>query len=114
MLNLPSSRAAFLEGVERAQYHFILWKFASGKYPDKPMPDNYGWKRDCDKHISVMMALPPALRSPSTADKMWLCLYGKYLSVSAMLIIYIVPICGVVEQKRTHVKIVSEQYVYDF
>ena len=78
------------------------------------MPDNYGWKRDCDKHISVMMALPPALRSPSTADKMWLCLYGKYLSVSAMLTIYIVPICGAVEQKRTHVKIVSEQYVYDF
>ena len=23
------------------------------------MPDNYGWKPDCDKYIPVMTALPP-------------------------------------------------------
>ena len=78
------------------------------------MPDNYGWKRFCDKYISVMMTLPPAPRSPTAADKMWSCLYAKYLGVSAKLDIYIVPICVVVEQKRTHVKIVSEQFAYDF
>ena len=54
-------------------------------------------------------------RSPSAADKMWLYLYAKYLGVSAKLTIYSLPICVVVEQKRTHVKInVSEQYAYDF
>ena len=47
--NLPPSRATFLEGVKRAQYQFIIWKSASDINPDKPMPDNYGWKRDCDK-----------------------------------------------------------------
>ena len=58
------------------------------------MPNNYGWKRDCDKYISVMMTLPPAPPplSPSASDKMWLCLYVKYLCVSAKLTIYIVPI----------------------
>ena len=71
--NQPSSRAAFLVGVKRAQYQFIIWKSASGIYPDKRMPDNYGWKRFCDKYISVMMILPPAPpppppRSPTAAD----------------------------------------------
>ena len=56
------------------------------------MPGNYGWKRDYDKYISVIMTLPPAPRSPSAADKMWLCLYAKYLGVSAKFTIYIVPI----------------------
>ena len=54
-----NARAVFLEGVKRAQYQFIIWKSASDIYPDKPMPDNYGWKR-CDKYISVMRTLPPA------------------------------------------------------
>ena len=53
--NLPLSRAAFLEGVKRAQNQFIIWKSASGIYPNKPMSDNYGWKRDCCKYISVMI-----------------------------------------------------------
>ena len=57
---LNCSRVAFLEGVKRAQYQFVIWKSASDKYPDKPMPGNYGWKRDCDKYISVMMTLPPS------------------------------------------------------
>ena len=62
-LNIPPSMAPFFESVKRAQYQFIIWKFASGIYPDKPMPGNYGWKRDCDKYISVMMKLPPAPES---------------------------------------------------
>ena len=69
------------------------------------MPDNNGWKRDCDKYISVMMTLPPAPEAPLQPDRMGLCLYAKYLGVSAKLTIYIVPICVVVEQKRTHVKL---------
>ena len=28
------------------------------------MPDNYGWKRDCDKYISVMTTLPPDPETP--------------------------------------------------
>ena len=46
--NLPPSRATFLEGVKRAHYQFIIRKSAPDINPDKPMPDNYGWKRDCD------------------------------------------------------------------
>ena len=28
------------------------------------MPDNYGWKRECDKYIPVMTKLPPATEKP--------------------------------------------------
>ena len=58
--NLPPSRATFLEGVKRAQYQLIILKSAPDINPDKPMPDNYGWRRDCDKYISIMTTLPPA------------------------------------------------------
>ena len=75
--NLPPSRATFLEGVKRAQYQFIIWKSAPDINSDKvnkgakirnrynqvphlTMPDNSGWKLDCDKYISVMTTLPPA------------------------------------------------------
>ena len=107
-------KGCVLEGVKRAQYQFIIWKSASGKYPDKPMPDNYGLKRDCDKYISVMMALPPVPRSPSTADKIWICLYGTYLGESAKANhLYCTDLCccGAEEDQC---KIVSEQYAYDF
>ena len=46
--NLPPTRATFYEGVKRAHYQFIIWKSAPDINPDKPMPDNYGWKRDYD------------------------------------------------------------------
>ena len=64
----------FLVVVERAQYQFIIWKFAPDINPDEPMPDNYVWKRGCDEYISFtcITTLPPAPRSPSAADKMWL------------------------------------------
>ena len=32
--------------------------------PDKPMPDNYAWKRDCYKYISRMTALPLVPEAP--------------------------------------------------
>ena len=49
----PPSRTTFLKGVERVHYQFILWKSAPDINPDKPMPDNYVWKRNCDKYISA-------------------------------------------------------------
>ena len=55
--NLPPSRATFHEGVKRAHYQLIIWKSAPDINPDKPMPDNYAWKRDYDKY-SVMTTLP--------------------------------------------------------
>ena len=33
------------------------------------MPDNYGWKRDSDKDISVMTALPPEPEAPQQLIK---------------------------------------------
>ena len=45
---LPPPRAVFLEGCKRAQYQCIIWKSAPDINPDNLMPDNYGWKRDCD------------------------------------------------------------------
>ena len=58
--NLPPSKAVFLEGVKCAPFQFIIWKSAPAINPDKPMPDSYGWKRDCDRYILVMTTLPPA------------------------------------------------------
>ena len=52
------------EGVKRVHYQFILWKSAPDINPEKPMPDNYGWNRDCDKYISVMTTLPPNPEAP--------------------------------------------------
>ena len=89
--NLLHSRATFLECVKLAQYQFIIWKSEPDIYPDKPMPDNYGWKRDCDKYIYVMTTLPPAPRSPSAADK---CGCSKSVCKKSRLTIYIVPICA--------------------
>ena len=53
-----------LEGVKRVHYQYIIWKSAPDINPDKPMPDNYGWKRDYDKYISVMTTLPPDPEAP--------------------------------------------------
>ena len=61
---LPLLRAVFLEGAKRAQYQCIIWKSSAVINPDKSMPDNYGWKRDCDKYFPVMMALPPDPETP--------------------------------------------------
>ena len=72
--NLPPSRATFLEGVKCVQYQFIIWKSAPDIIPDKPMSDSYGWKRDCDKYISVMTTLPPAHEAPLQVIK---CGYSK-------------------------------------
>ena len=49
LLKLPPLRATFLESVKRVQYQCIVWKYTPDPYPDIPMPDNYGWKRDCDE-----------------------------------------------------------------
>ena len=86
--NLPPSRAAFLEGVKRAQYQFIIWKSEPDINPqaDKPMPDNYGWKRDCDKFISVMTTLPPAPKAPLQLIK---CGCSKSVCKTSRLTIYI-------------------------
>ena len=46
---LPLPRAVFLEGVRRPQYQWIIWK-TSPVNPDKSMPDNYGYRPDCDKY----------------------------------------------------------------
>ena len=54
---------------------------------------------------SVSSNASMSVRIPTAADKMRLCLYVKYLGVSAKLTIYIVPICVVVELKRTYVKL---------
>ena len=67
--NLSPSKTTFLVGVKHAQYKLIIWKFAPVIYTDKQMPDNYGWKRDCEKYISVtcmtcMITLPPAPEAP--------------------------------------------------
>ena len=62
--NQPPSRAAFLKGVKRTQYQFIIWKSAPDINPDKPMPDNNGWKWECNKYISVMTTLPFAPEAP--------------------------------------------------
>ena len=90
--NLPSSRATFLEGVKRAQYQFIIWKSEPDINPqaDKPMPDNYGWKRDCVKYISVMTTLPPVLGDPLQLIK---CGCSKSVCKTSRLTIYIVAIC---------------------
>ena len=88
--NLPLSRATFLEGVKRAKYQFIIWKSAPEINPDKPMPYNYGWKRDCDKYISVMTTLPPAPEAPLQLIK---CGCIKSVCKTSRLTIYIVLIC---------------------
>ena len=41
-----------------------FWESAPDINPDKPMPDNYGWKRDFDKYISVVTTLPPDPEAP--------------------------------------------------
>ena len=87
--NLPPSRATFLEGVKRAQSQFIIWKSAPDINPNKPMPDNYGWKRDCDKYISVMTTLSPAPEVPLQLIK---CGCSKSVCKTSQLTIYIVPI----------------------
>ena len=61
---LPLPRAVFVKGVKRAQYQCIIWKSSPVLNPDKPMPDNYGWKWNCDNHISVMTTLPPGTEAP--------------------------------------------------
>ena len=103
---LPPARALFLKGVKCAQYQFIIWKSLSDIKPDKPTPDNYGWKRDCDKYISVMTSLPPASKAPLQLIKCGCAasLYAKHLGVRTKLAIYIVPLYVFVEQNRTHVK----------
>ena len=90
--NLPPSRATFLEGVKRAKYKFIIWKSEPDINPqaDKPMPDNYGWKRDCDKYISIMTTLPPAPEAPLQLIK---CGFSKSVCETSRQTIYIVPIC---------------------
>ena len=80
----------FLKGVKHAHYQFIIRKSAPGINSDKPMPDNYGWKRDCDKYISVITTLPP---DPEAHLQLIKCGYSKSLGVSAKLTIYIVLIC---------------------
>ena len=77
MLSLPPSRAAFLEDVKRTKHQFKYLEIRIWHLSWQTMRGNYSWKRDCDKYISVMMTWPPAPRSPSAADKMWLCLYAK-------------------------------------
>ena len=88
--NLPPSRATFLEGVKRAQYQFIIWKSAPDINLDKQMPDNYGWKRDCDEYISVMTALPHA---PEASLQLIKCGCSKSVCETSRLTNYIVPIC---------------------
>ena len=80
--------------------------------PDKPMPDNHCWKRDCDKYIVFRATLPPASEATLQPIK---CGCSRSVYETSRCKIYIVPISAVVEQKRTHVKnIASEQYAYDF
>ena len=75
----------FLKGVKHTQYQFIIWESAPDKNLDKPMSGSYGWKRDCDRYVSVAASV-----------------YAKYLCVSTKQTNYIVPIFA------------SEQYAYDF
>ena len=107
LLHLPHSGAAFLEGVKRAQYQFIIWKSASVIYSDKPMPAIYGWKRwDCDKYISVVTLLPPDSEAPLQLVKRG-C--SKYVCETSWCKgkashLYCTDLCCL-EQKRAHVKI---------
>ena len=107
--NLPPSRATFLEDVKRAQYQFIIWKSEPdiNLQADKPMPDNYGWKRDCDKYIYVMTTLPPAPEAPLQLIK---CSCSKSVCKTSRLTIYIVPICFEDPCKT----IASEQLLLDY
>ena len=69
------------------------------------MPDNYRWKRNCDKYIAFMTTVPPAPEAPLQPIAINVVAASLHLGVSTNLTIYIVPICVAVEQKRTHVRL---------
>ena len=76
------------------------------------MPDNYGWKRDCDEYISVMMTLPPAPEAPLQPDRMGfmsVCEISRCKGKANHLYCTDLCCCGAEEDPC---KIVSEQYAY--
>ena len=113
---LPPSRAAFLESVKRSQYQCIIWKSAPDPNPDIPMPDDYGWKRDCDKYIPVMTTLPPA---PETLLPLIKCGCNKSVCETSRCKckanhLYCTDLCCCGAEEDSCKNIASEQYAYDF
>ena len=103
---LERKKAVFLKGVNLAQYQCIIWKSTPVVNPDKSMSDNYGWKRDCDKYVSIMMTLPTV---PETPLQLIQCGCSKSVCKTSWCKCksnhFIVLICVTEEQKRTHVKL---------
>ena len=113
---LPPSRAAFLEGIKRAQYQCIIWKSAPDPNPDKPMPDNYGWRRDCDKYIPIMTTLSPA---PETLLQLIKCSCSKSVCETSRCKckannLYCTDLCCCGAEDDSCKNIVCDQYAYDF